>query len=139
MKTFREEVEIHAAPDRVWALLGDPASAHRYVPGIASSRLEGLTRICVTADGQEIHETISERSDSHRSYRYQHVKTPMPVKLSRGQFSVQPMAGGSRSRVTVEAELEALAPEMEGGLAEMMGMGLKQTLANLRTLIEKAP
>jgi uncharacterized protein YndB with AHSA1/START domain len=136
MKTLREEIEINVAPDRVWAVLGDVASAHRYVPGIASSRLEGATRICVTADGQEIHEAISERSDNTRSYRYQHVKTPMPVKLSRGQFTVQPMAGGARSRVTVEAELEALAPEMEGGLTEMMGMGLKQTLANLRSLVQ---
>jgi len=137
MRTFREEVEINAAPGRVWALLGDPATAHRYVPGMASSRLQGDTRICVTGDGQEIHEVISERSDETRSYRYEHVKTPMPVKLSRGRFSVLAIAGGSRSKVTVEAELEALAPEMEGGLAEMMGMGLKQTLGNLRTLIEQ--
>lgn len=135
MRKLREEIEIKAAPDRVWAIVGDPTTAHRYVPGVASARLHGATRVCVTAEGHELHELITDRSDETRSYRYEHVKTPMPVKRSVGGFTVAALAGGCV--VTVEAELEALAPEMEGGLADMMGMGLKQTLVNLRELVER--
>ena len=135
MKNLREEVEINAAPEKVWSLLGDPTTAARYVPGIASARMKDNTRICVTADGHEIHEAITDRSEETRSYRYEHVKTPMPIKLSRGRFSVV-TSGAGRSRVTVEAELEALAPEMEPQLAEMMTAGLRQSLANLRVISE---
>ena len=132
MTTIDEEIEIAADPDEVWRVLGDPATAYRYVPGITSSRVEGSTRICTTADGYEIHEAISDISAAERSYRYQHVVTPMPVELSRGRFSVTAVAGGAKVRV--EAELAARSPEMEAQLVAMMQGGLRTTLANLRAL-----
>jgi uncharacterized protein YndB with AHSA1/START domain len=135
MKNFDETIEIGAPAEDVWRILGDPAAAHRYVPGIVSSSMDGSTRICVTADGHEIRETISELSPERRSYRYEHTATPMPIRLSRGRFSVT--ASGRRSRVRVEAELDALSPDLEPQLAAMMQGGLRATLANLRDLVEK--
>ncbi len=135
MRNIDEKIEIAAPADEVWSILGDPATAHRYVPGIASSSMEGSTRICITADGHEIRETISDLSAEERSYRYEHVVTPLPVKLSRGRFTVT--GSGTRSTVRVEAELDAAAAEMEPQLAEMMQAGLRATLANLRALVER--
>ena len=137
MRSIREAIAVEAPPERVWAVLGDPAAASRYVPGIARSRMEGAVRVCEMADGQEIREVISDLVPERRSYRYQHVKTPMPVRLSRGRFWVE--AAGPRSRVQVEAEVEALDPGVEPGLAEMMTAGLRQTLQNLKALLEKGP
>ncbi len=57
--------------------------------------------------------------------------------LSRGRFWVE--AEGPRSRVQVEAEVEALDPGVEPGLAGMMTAGLRQTLQNLKALVEKGP
>ena len=135
MTSIDEEIEIAADPDEVWRVLGDPETAYRYVPGITSSRVEGSTRICTTADGSEIHEAISDLSAEQRSYRYEHVVTPMPVEVSRGRFSVTATAGGSKVRV--EAELAARSPEMEARLVAMMQAGLRTALVNLRALFER--
>lgn len=135
MNELREEIEIAVAPDKAWTLLSDFAAAHRYVPGIASSKMSGMTRICVMPDGQEIHEAISDVSPGGRSYRYEHVKTPMPVKQSGGCFSVS--AHGSGCKVRIDAQLVAASPEMQPQLAEMMREGLRATLENLRMLLER--
>jgi len=137
MRTIREAITVEAPAERVWEIFGDPAAASRYVPGIARSRLEGAIRVCETADGQEIREAISDLAPERRSYRYNHLKTPMPVKRSQGRFWVE--ADGPRSRVQVDAEIEALDPGAEPALAEMMTAGLRQTLLNLKALAEKGP
>ena len=137
MKHLSETISVEAPAERVWAVLGDPAAASRYVPGVMRSRMEGAVRVCETADGREIRETIRDVDGRGRSYRYEHVRTPMPVRLSRGRFWVEEEGPGSR--VGVEAEIEALEPGAEGGLAEMMAAGLRQTLRNLKDLVEAGP
>ncbi len=136
MTTIEEEIEIGADPAEVWRVLGDPGTAYRYVPGITSCRMAGATRISVTAGGDEIHETISDVSAEEQSFRYQHVETPLPIRLSRGRFRVEAAAAGSTVRV--QAELEALSPETEPELVAAMQGGLRTTLANLRALFERS-
>lgn len=134
MGNMKLDVEVRAAPDKVWAVLGDLAGTPRWVPGVAAALLEGTTRICTLADGNVIHEEISEISPPTRGYRYRHVKTPMPVRESSGRFWVT--GEGARSTVHVEARLEALDPSMQGALEQMMTGGLRQSLANLKALVE---
>ena len=136
MTDIHDEIEIQATPEQVWQVLGDLAAAPRYVPGISSATMAGTTRICVMADGQEIHEAISDFSPTTRSYRYEHIKTPMPVESSGGAFAVT--AHGNNALVRVEAQLRAKVPDMQAKLADMMRGGLRQTLENLKACVERA-
>jgi len=131
------EVEVSAAPERVWGVLGAFADTARWVPGVTAARMDGPTRICTLADGSVIHEEISEISPATRSFSYRHVKTPMPVRESSGRFWV--VDNGANSTVHVEARLEALDPTMQAPLEQMMVGGLRQSLDNLKALVESAP
>lgn len=137
MGNLKVDVEVRAAPDRVWAVLGDLTATARWIPGVAAARMEGSTRICTLADGNVIHEEIADLSSATRSYRYRHVKTPMPVRESAGRFWVT--GEEARSTVHVEASLAALDPSMQGALEQMMAGGLRQSLENLKALVEGAP
>lgn len=135
MREVNEEIEVAATVDQAWKLLSDYKSAHLYVPGLATSKMDGMTRVCVTVDGHEIHELISDESPETHSFRYEHVKTPMPVRLSRGRFSVSATSTGCRIRI--QADLVAASTEMQARLIEMMRNGLRATLENLRRLLEQ--
>ncbi len=134
MHEIEEEVVIDATPDAVWAVVGDLTAVTDYVPGIVQARMDGSTRVCVMADGQEIHEAISDLSAATRSYRYDHVKTPMPVDQSSGSFSV--LARNGQTVARIEASLRAADPAMQTQLVDMMRGGVRQTLANLQTRVQ---
>ncbi|MBI2518672.1 MAG: SRPBCC family protein [Opitutae bacterium] len=135
MKTIHAEIIIQTSVPQVWALLGDPTAASRYVPGVVQARFDGTHRVCVLANGAEIHEHLTFNPEQH-ALTYRHVKTPMPVRHSAGAFRVRPE--GDCSRVEVTAELEANSADMEPALAAMMSEGLKATLQNLKLLAERA-
>jgi hypothetical protein len=134
MSELNEAIEVATTVDQAWKLLSDYKSAHLYVPNLVASKMAGMTRVCVTTDGHEIHERISDESAETHSFRYEHVKTPMPVKLSRGRFSVSPTTTGCEIRI--QAELVAASPEMQAQLRDMMRGGLRATLENLRRLLQ---
>ncbi len=87
-----------------------------------------MKRIC--NDG-EIQGEISDYSNEQRSYRY---TVPLPVKSSRGMFSVIPEDSGSL--VVMESEIEALDPGQEAELIRMIDGYYEQALESLRQLIE---
>lgn len=67
MVRLHRSLKIDAAPETVWIVWGDLAATHRWIPGIASARMEGLRRICRTQDGFEIVEEISDYSKEPRA------------------------------------------------------------------------
>ena len=105
---IQNRIKIAASPDRVWAVLGDLAAAHTWIPGITTAKVEGMKRVCTTADGREIREEISDYSAEKRTYRYKHLQQPLPVKNSHGIFTLQ--AEGAGSVVVWEAEFEVPDP-----------------------------
>ncbi len=131
MPRILNKVTIRASADKTWGVVGDLGSVVKWVPGITTCRLEGTIRIC---NGGEIQEEISAFSPQDRSYRFQHARIPLPVKNSRGKFSVRPQ--GRDATVTLEWEFEPLDPAREAELTRMVGGAAKQTLEMLRTLVE---
>ncbi len=69
MLEVHKTITIDAAPERVWAIAGDPAIIARWLPVLASSRPDGDRRSCITVDGAELRERIVERNETERLLR----------------------------------------------------------------------
>ncbi len=130
MPNTRNTVWIRASADKAWEVVGDLESVVRWVSGVTTCQLEGSTRIC---NSGEIQEEISAYSPESRSYRFRHIRVPLPVKNSHGKFTVQSENGAT---VMLEWEFEAVDPAQETELARMVDGAAKQTLEMLRALVE---
>lgn len=136
MSRLHKTIAIDADPEAVWAVLGDLAATSEWNPGTVAARMDGQIRICETADGGEIREEISDYSTDRRTYRFQHLQVPLPVRNSTGRFSVEPATNGG-SLVVLEAAFDALDPAQEAELERMFGGALDQALASLRRRVEQ--
>jgi hypothetical protein len=134
MPLIENSIEIDAAAEQVWHFLGDLLRAPDYIPGIVSARLEGSRRICFDQDTNEIQEEISNDSDKAQHFNFEHVKSPLPVKSSRGHFSVS--SHGQRSSVAMTWELEFLDAAMESQLLPMIEGAARTTLENIKQKTE---
>ena len=128
------DVDVDAAS--AWRVVGDIADAASWVPGVVSARLDADVRICTTADGGEIRERISDRSDRQMSYRYEHLVTPAPVLDSRGTLRVRP--NGTGSRVEWDAEFIPADPAHADEIIAVMSTAFGQAAQSLRYRIESA-
>src|SRR5258708_3575898 len=108
MPTIRNTVTINATPDEVWAVLADLPATRMWLPGVVAARMDGDLRVCATADGQEIHERISDLSPESRSYRIHHVRVPLPVRHSGGMFTVAARTDPGTAVVTLQPSFEPL-------------------------------
>jgi len=88
MPTINNTIDIKATPDEVWAVLADMPATRQWLPGVVAARMDGNVRICEMADGQQVHEKISDVSAEQRSFRFEHVRVPLPVQRSSGTFTV---------------------------------------------------
>jgi mxaD protein len=131
---IQNRIKIAASPDKVWAVLGDLAAAPTWIPGLTSARVEGMNRVCLTLDGQEIREEISNYSAKKRSYHYKHLQQPLPIKNSEGTFVVE--AEGAGSVVVWDAELEAANPAQEAEMMALINGYYRQTLESLKQCVE---
>ena len=132
----RKTIAIDAPPEDVWAVLGDLAATSEWNPGTVAAHMQGSIRICETADGGKIREEIEDYSPEKRTYRFRHIQLPLPVKNSTRRFSVERNTAGG-AMVVLEADFEALDPEMEPEIEQMFGGALDQALASLRRRVEQ--
>ena len=128
-------VEIDATPEAVWAVLGDLTATPDWLPGVVSASFEGSTRICILADGTQIHEQISGHNNRQRSYHFRHLRTPLPVHNLHGSFTVAADAAGN-SLVTLDTNFQPADPA-PAELTDMIQNAFGQSLASLRRWIEK--
>ena len=128
-------VEIDATPEAVWAVLGDLTATPDWLPGVVSASFEGSTRICILADGTQIHEQISGHNNRQRSYHFRHLRTPLPVHNLHGSFTVAADAAGN-SLVTLDTKFQPADPA-PAELTDMIQNAFGQSLASLRRWIEK--
>jgi hypothetical protein len=135
MVNLKNSIEIGATPDEVWSILSNLRRSPEYVPGIISAQMEGLTRVCLDANGNEIREELQYYSVQERTYSLRHIRVPLPVSQSQMRFSVQPHA--QKSRVTLTWEFNFLDPAMQEQLQPMIDGSAKMTLEQLKTLVEK--
>jgi uncharacterized protein YndB with AHSA1/START domain len=137
MPAIDNEMPIHRPPEDAWAILGDLTGAARWVPGIASARMEGMRRICTLQEGGEIHEEITELSDDKRSYSYRQTMHPLGLKRSEGTLAVE--ADGDRtSRVRWNAEVEFADAGQEAQFLPMLELGYRTALQRLKETAESS-
>lgn len=129
-------IEINASPERVWSVLGDLTATRDWLPGVVSASLDGSTRVCVMADGTQIHERISDHSDEQRSYRFHHLRTPLPVRDLHGSFTVVGGTSGG-AVVTLDTDFEPVDHTAAAELTPMIEGAFGQSLESLRRWIEK--
>jgi len=136
MPHLTNTIEINASPDAVWAVLGDLAATRDWLPGTVDARVDGTTRVCVMAGGEEVHEQISDYSTRERAYRWRHLRVPLPVRHSNGRYTVTPSADGGAT-VTLETEFSPVDPAATAELTAMIDAAFQQSLHGLRRWIEQ--
>ena len=97
MQSVVETVEVNAAPDKVWELIGQFGVVYWH-PLIAEIRLTGTgpgqLRTIETIDGKQIIERLDAVDNSGHFYRYANI-AGLPVANYTGMLSVKPNGAGS--------------------------------------------
>jgi Polyketide cyclase / dehydrase and lipid transport len=96
--------------------------------------MDGDTRVCAMADGSQIHEQITDHDDQRRSYRFRHLRTPLPVRHLQGGFAVADTGGGAI--VTLDTDLEPADPGRADQVTAMIQEAFGQALGSLRRYVE---
>jgi Polyketide cyclase / dehydrase and lipid transport len=68
--SVRRSVVVKRSPEEVWALIGDPARIQDWFPGIASSTVDGTTRVITTGAGFPIPEEIVTNDPVLHRFQY---------------------------------------------------------------------
>jgi hypothetical protein len=96
LQTVAESVDLAAAPDKVWALIGQFGGD--WHPLIAQIQLTGTgvgeLRTVETIDGKQIVERLEAIDNSQWFYRYSNV-SGIPASNYTGTLAVKPRGGGS--------------------------------------------
>ena len=136
MPTINNTIDIKATPDEVWAVLADMPATRQWLPGVVAARMDGNVRICEMADGQQVHEKISDISAEQRSFRFEHVRVPLPVQRSSGTFTVIAGSDPHTATVTVSTTFEPLDPTGVDQLSGIVHGAFQQSLESLRRFVE---
>jgi hypothetical protein len=103
VQTVAESVELAAAPDTVWSLIGQ--FNLEWHPLVASARLIGTgigqLRRLTTRDGGEVVERLEAIDEAKRSYRYSLI-AGVPASRYVGTIEVTPNGSGSIARWRVQ-------------------------------------
>jgi carbon monoxide dehydrogenase subunit G len=115
------EIDIKAAPDKVWAAIGDFGGLGTWMPGIESCELQGEDRV-LKMMGMEITERLLKKDDDARSITYGIVAGPFPLQKHEATITVA--GDGDSSHVTWAVDVDDAMTDMmvktyEGGLAAL--------------------
>ncbi|TWG08679.1 SRPBCC family protein [Saccharopolyspora dendranthemae] len=142
MRSYASAV-IEAPVDTVWAAVRDFDGLPVWHPAIASSEIEdglaaasvGCVRRLQLADGGEVRERLVSLDDVARSYTYEFVTSPFPVRSYRSTIHVLPVTASGHSFVEWCADFDADADveaEMDRTFAQgVYATGLKGLAAHL--------
>ena len=96
-RLWRRRVDLNAAPDKVWALIG-AIRRRAGIPLIANIKLTGTgpgqLRVIETIDGKQIIERLDAIDNSSRFYRYASI-AGLPASNYTGMLAVKPNGAGS--------------------------------------------
>ena len=134
--TVTNIVDITAGPDDVWAVLADLPATRWWLPGVVAARIDGDVRVCTMADGQEIHERITGLSPRARTFRFEHLRVPLPVQQSHGTFTVTAGSVAGTSRVTLQTTFDLLDPTSGEELSSVIQEAFGQSPQSLRRYVE---
>lgn len=127
MPTVTESIEIAAAPETAWALVGNPAALSDWHPAVATSEVSERVRRCTLVGGGSLVEPIVEHSDQDRFYVYDIAEGPFPTRTYRSRIAVEDANGGSRLvwRTDFETDASASEPELSETFAGIYRNGLE--------------
>lgn len=134
MASIHETIQIDASADEVWAVAGDPGRIADWLPALSSSRAEAGARECTMVNGAELKERILEHSDDERSYTYEIVEAPMPLRSYTSRFAVEGHDG--HAHVEWEADFEPEEAGQEAELVEAFTQTYREGLESLRQQFE---
>lgn len=126
--TVRRAVRIRRPATEVWDVVGDPARVHEWFTGIASSSVEGTTRVVTTESGIPIPEEIVTHDPLQRRFQYritaplvrEHLSTLDVIDLDDGSCLVVYAADADPATMALViagaagSALEQLRTKMEG-------------------------
>lgn len=128
MATISKEAYVAAAPDQVWNRLRDirwPAALSAMIDTVEVT--SESTRVCTTADGAALTETIISVDDERRRTAYS--ITESPFGLAHHNASFQVFADGDASRVVWIVDV--LPDEAGAGLEPVVEDELKTIVTRL--------
>jgi hypothetical protein len=114
--SIRYETRIRRSAEDVWQLVGDPARLHEWFPGIASSPVDGTSRLITTDAGLPMPEEILVVDPVKRRFQYRLV---LPVfRHHRGTIDVIELDDATCMVVySTEADPRAMALVIGGATA----------------------
>lgn len=149
---YSEAIEINAAPDVVWALVGDFAHPEKWMPAIDSTTAQGgnekgATReLKVKSNGGTIKEELKNFDAEKKLIQYKVVDPTDPAVLPVNNYSakITVEASGSGSKVEWDAAfyrwfLNNNPPDGQNEAAAKAAVEkiVKESLENLKILAEK--
>jgi carbon monoxide dehydrogenase subunit G len=126
MHTVLVSSHVNATPDQVWSKIGDPAGISAWHPVIATSPMEGDTRVCTLADGAVITEEVETVDKEQRSMTYRITEGPLPVAGFSATLRVVEEGRGSALHWSASFDVAegAPAPEVVGMVQHVYQAGL---------------
>lgn len=132
MAEVSHSIVLNASVEDTWKVVGDVGNVHKWVPAIASTRMDGDVRIATFADGGgEARERIVSHSDADRTYTYSYLEGPIPLDEYTSTLTVSPHHDGPGAFVSWTATLQA-APEVVASIDELY----RTSLAELKEILE---
>jgi carbon monoxide dehydrogenase subunit G len=147
-----ETIEINAAPEAVWAVVGDFAHPEKWLPPVESTtgqggNEKGATRELFMKDGGSIKEELKDYDAAKMSMKYKVIDPTdpkvLPVNNYAAEISVEPNGSGG-SKVEWKGAyyrwfLNNNPPEGENEEAanSVVGKIYKEGLANLKSAVER--
>jgi uncharacterized protein YndB with AHSA1/START domain len=130
--SIRHETRIRRAADDVWQLVGDAARLYEWFPGIASSPVDGTTRLITTDAGLPMPEEILVVDPVQRRFQYR--LTAPAFRHHRGTIDVIDLDDATCLVVySTEADPRAMALVIGGGTAGALDELRRQMETGLET------
>ncbi|GLW66814.1 polyketide cyclase [Actinomadura rubrobrunea] len=112
---------LNAPADQVWAFLRDFGNLAEWMPGVDTGVIEdggpsdrvGCVRRLIGPGDTVFRERLCGLDDSDRSYWYEILESPLPIRDGRGRIRVAPVTDTGRSFVEWRGEFSADAADEE--------------------------
>ena len=119
------DINIKAAPDKVWAVVGDFGGLAGWLPGVESCEVQGDDRV-VEMMNMKITEQLVNKDDGARQIVYG-ITDGVPVETHQATITVLPDGNGSRVTWLVDTD---------DAMTEMMSQIYQQGLVALKEHVE---
>lgn len=127
MKQVSITKSVDVSAEKVWNILRTGTNLDKWIPFISACKLEGkgvgAKRVCTTADGKILKETILLVDESSRTFKYRiDEQDVLPTKNYIGTVSVTENMGKTEVMWVADFEMtiEAAWPEVEKGLTNLL-------------------